>query len=52
MYILYKIHDSPRAKPNTTLKTFIVSTPENIGANTLAKNTRLRFEVKSASCFN
>ena len=41
-----------KAIPKIIIKGFTLSTSENVGAITLVKNTRLRFDVKSASCFN
>ncbi len=46
---LNNIEIIPRATPHITLRMLIVSTSENIGARTLARNTRLKLDVKSAS---
>jgi len=38
--------------PKTIINGFTLSISENTGATTVVKNTRLKFDVKSASCFS
>jgi len=38
--------------PNTIIKIFTLSTPENKGVMLTAINTKPRLDIKSASCFS